>query len=120
MKNSLYTKKQKICNFFTDKNEVEMFWKTLWQKEDIGKPDAYWLKEIENLFISIIPNLDENEIEIDDDIINEAIKKKRNWSSPGPNLIVNFWLKKLNSIRKVVKTLFDKFTNTTIHLSNWF
>ena len=45
-----------------------------------------WLCEIEKLFINLIPQLNTDNLIVTDKIIVDAIKKKRNWSSPGPDL----------------------------------
>ena len=71
---------------------MEHFWKSLWEKDDTGNPEAEWLKEYEALFSSVITEIHEGILKIDEDTIWKAIKKKRNWSDPGPDGIVNFWL----------------------------
>ena len=80
--------------FFTDPNEVIEFWKALWCKQDEGNPEAEWLDEYATLFEEKIPRINSEELIIEDDDIDKAIKKKRNWSGTGPDKIVNFWWKK--------------------------
>ena len=67
-----------------------MFWKSLWEKSDEGNPNTTWVKEYENLFSSIIPEIDCGNIDVTKSMVWNAIKKKRNWSASGPDGIVNF------------------------------
>ena len=97
---------EKERKFFNKHDDVINFWKTLWCKVDQGKPNAEWLKDYIELFETKIPDVNTGDIILEEiDIIN-AIRKKRNWSSPGNDLIVNFWLKRLTSIHGVIKNIF--------------
>ena len=101
-----FQKVTKTRKFFENSEDVLKFWKSLWEKDDQGKPNVDWLREYEILFKSIIPEIHTGDIEITDTIIWNSIKKKRNWSAPGPDLVVNYWLKKLFVIHKVIKCIF--------------
>ena len=57
---------------------------------------------------------------IRDSDIEKSIKKKRNWSATGPDMIVNFWLKKLIVIYTAIKSTFMNFINSDCELSTWF
>ena len=48
------------------------------------------------------------------------IKKKRNWSSPGPDLLVNFWLKKVIVTHEHITILFRDIINSSCELVKWF
>ena len=45
------------------------------------------------------------------DGVKKAIKKKRNWSAHGPDLLVNFWLKQLLVIHPVIEETFYEYYN---------
>ena len=48
------------------------------------QPTSAWIDEVEQVFMEIIPIIDTNPIPIDDKVIHKCIKKKKNWSAPGP------------------------------------
>ena len=76
---------------FDDVKVVEKFWRELWEKSDTGNPDASWLKDIEAKFAEIVPNVFDGDLIVDDSISRKMMAKKKNWSSPGPDKITNFW-----------------------------
>ena len=106
--------------YFEKPEEVIEFWKSLWCKEDKGNPETEWLREYERLFEEKIPEINTDDIEIEEEDITNAIKKKRNWSAPGPDLIVNFWLKRISVIRMKIKIIFMKIINAMFGMKMWY
>ena len=49
-----------------------------------------------------------------------AIKKKRNFSAPGPDLIVNYWWKKLDVVLILLKENFLCIINKALTVETWF
>ena len=108
-------------NFFNNaSSDVEVFWRTLWCKVDVGEPNVEWLNQIESVFEEKIPNVHESDLDINKGDIFNAIRKKRNWSAPGPDYITNFWLKKLTSIHQTIQKAFVIIINQEIMLPPWF
>ena len=103
---------KKSRKFFSDTKNVENFWKSLWCKQYTGNPNAKWLEEIEQVFTELIPIVHDGEINITQNDVTNFIKKKRNWSSPGPDLIVNFWYKKISSIHTISTYIFSAIINS--------
>ena len=51
--------------------------------------------------------------------VQNSIKKKKNWSAPGPDSIVNFWWKKLTSVINACVTLFYNLINVVMSIDKW-
>ena len=88
--------------------------------EDKGNPEAEWLQEYTKLFETKIIEVDTGDIILETIDIRNAIRKKRNWSSPGPDLIVNFWLKRLSSIHELIKSIFMSVINSRCEMARWY
>ena len=97
---------EKDRKYFDNADEVLNFWKKSWCKQDPGKPGVQWLDEYVKLFESQIPEVNVNNLVVTLSDTTNAIKKKRNWSSPGPDLVTNFWLKKLVMIHEPMTQVF--------------
>ena len=110
----------KSRKFFQTTDEVTDFWKTLWTKKDEGNPDAEWLNEIEKIFATMIPVVDTGDVITTPNEFLKCVKKKRNWSSPGPDLIVNFWLKKLTYTHELTHEIFHQLKNNHCRIPIWF
>ena len=115
----IFKEKEKERRFFNDPVVVENFWRSLWEKVDSGNPDAEWIKEIKNKFIELIPNVYEGNLVVNDYVASKAIKKKKNWTSHGPDKITNFWWKKLKSVSSMCTKVFNKVLNDDIELLCW-
>ena len=106
--------------FFPNSETVLDFWKSLWCKDDAGNPRAEWLKDYEDLFEQLVPIIDTDELSVTNEDMFGTVKRKRNWSAPGPDLIVNFWWKKLVVIILVLKDIFLNIINLRLAIENWF
>ena len=84
-----FEKFEKTRKFFTEPDEVIAFWKTLWEKEDAGIPNAEWLTQYNDLFTTLIPDVNNNDIAVTKETVWNCIKKKRNWSAPGPPMVLS-------------------------------
>ena len=47
-----------------------------------------------------VPEQEVGEINITKETNTKALKRKKNWSAPGPDEICNYWLKKLTTVHK--------------------
>ena len=116
----VYKEIEKERKFFNDADTVVNFWKSLWCKEDQGHPDAEWLEEYKSLFEKEIPGSNNENILLEPGTSTKAIKKKRNWSAPGPDLLVNFWLKRLSVIHLIINETFMDIINSGCSMEAWF
>ena len=98
----IYEEKVVEKKYLENAELVERFWRNLWEQADSGNPEVPWLKEIEEKFKQIIPNVDEGDLNVTNEICWETIRKKKNWSTPGPDKITNFWWKKLTYVIKFI------------------
>ena len=91
----------------------------MWEKTDTGNPDAPWLRDIEQKFASIVPNVHDGDLDVTKGVCWNTIRKKKNWSGPGPDLIANFWWKKLSSIIDSVTEVFREIFNEVLMIEQW-
>lgn len=103
----VYMEHAEIKRYFDNPAEVETFWGNLWKSPDIGNPNAEWLTNFQEKFAELVPNIYEGDLHVTPSICIEAIKKKKNWTSAGPDKIVNFWWKKLRVVTDFSAHIFD-------------
>ena len=68
--------------------------------------NAAWLEEIRSAIHSRVPELAEDDWDLDDTDAAKVLTKKKNWSEPGPDRLANFWWKPAHSLHKDVATAF--------------
>ena len=115
-----FKKGDKVRKYFENTEEVINFWKSLWEKDDPGNPNASWLDEYKLLFQQVVPEIFTGDIDVTNAIIWDCIRKKRNWSGSGPDLLVNFWLKKLFVIHDPIRSIFSGIINSPSEIETWF
>ena len=71
------------------------------------------------IIIIIIIIKGEGVVEFSEAECYDNIRRKKNWSSPGPDKIANFWWKKLDLV-KYVYPLFYRIINETIPAPEWY
>ena len=113
-------KKQSTTNMFENIDEAASYWKELWESKGTGNASAKWLEEIKNAFNEHVPEPSEEECSIDYEHVKKVISKKRNWSAPGPDKIVNYWWKKAESLHKGVATSFQEIGQGLCEFPLWF
>ena len=95
---------------FSDIVEAEGFWRRLWEERGTGDENAEWLKEIELAISQRVPSPTLGAWTLE---TNEALKvtlKKRNWSAPGPDRVVNYWWKRACTLHEGVASAFKTIT----------
>ena len=85
-----------------------------------GNENAEWLQEIISAISNKVPPQEENSLGLDSETIKEAIRRKKNWSAPGPDKIANFWWKKVDAIHKDIIDAFQIITRSTDDFPLWF
>ena len=98
--------------YFENTDEVNTFWRGLWETESKDNLDVNWIKEVEE---SMGAEVSEEEIaervEVTTDEVKRVIGKKRNWSGAGRDKIRNFWWKKLTVLHKHIASVFETLIN---------
>ena len=87
-------------------NEASSFWKALWELEGDGNIEAEWLDEIRCVMRENIPDLPEGSFELRAVQAKRVILKKKNWSAPGADHIVNYWWKRVNIVHDGIARAF--------------
>ena len=111
-------KSNKVQKYFENQKDVERFWRSLWEAEDKGNPQAEWLTTFREMFREMIPDTDVEVVFSEKDCF-DCIKRKKNWSSPGPDRIVNFWWKKLR-VTNYVYPIYLIIIQENVSLQKWF
>ena len=106
--------------YFEKPEDVEQFWRSLWQAEDSGNLAATWLDEIRIKMAEIVPDPHEGDLEITSSDCYRAVGKKKNWSAPGPDKIANYWWKKITSILPPVTSIFRDIINFELNIKRWY
>ncbi|XP_068750863.1 uncharacterized protein [Montipora capricornis] len=107
-------------NMFEDIGEPEGFWRTLWEEQGSGDENAGWLKEIEEGIRQRVPPASQEEWDLETAVIAKVISKKRNWSAPGPDRVVNFWWKRAYAVHEDVKINFKGISESLQAYPEWF
>jgi len=93
---------------FENITEAGSYWKDLWEQPSIAtNSDGTCLQDVRCAFAELIPDPPQEDFELDTVKCAYVIKKKRNWSAPGPDRIVNFWWKRAESLHKGIPASFQ-------------
>ena len=83
-------------------NGVEAFWKSILEDDKNHNDNVDWISKHEEMY----RNSPEQEwTEISKDEVTAAIRKTRNWKSPGIDNVPNFWLKNCETLHEDIATL---------------
>ena len=105
---------------FSDIVEAEGFWRRLWEKRVTGDENAEWLKDIELAISQRVPS---PTVGAWTQEANEAVKvilRKRNWTAPGSDRVVNNWWKRACTLHEGVAFAFKTITSNSCAYPNWF
>ena len=79
---------------FKNIEEASRFWMELWEKDGIGNRNTNWLEGMRTAIHCQVPAPpDENDVELDSRKAAGVLKRKKNWSAPGPDKLTNYWWK---------------------------
>jgi hypothetical protein len=94
--------------------EVELYWKSLWEEKAQHNEKADWIKREEREKIDSM-----NWMSIKTTETTSFLSKTHNWKSPGGDQIPNYWLKAFPATHSGI----TKFINTIIkepnHMPDW-
>ena len=105
---------------FTDVAETTAFWTKLWQTEGIGSVVSEWLHEVRDALGEKLSEPKEEAFELCVKQFERTILKKRNWSAPGPDRIVNFWWKRVNCLHSGITKSFQAEALEDQDIPLWF
>lgn len=107
---------QIIAKELPTKDDVENFWKGIWNKEGNFNQDANWL---ENLQTDYCSNARQKVYEIKKETVVKILKKLQMKKAAGPDLIGGFWYKKLESYIPFMTNLFESSFANEIEVPEW-
>ena len=100
----------KVTNM-PSKEQVETFWNGIWNKQANFNSDGEWLNNLERNYCQ---NATSKNYNIDQKILTNTIKKLPLKKSPGKDMIIGYWYKKLRSYVPHLTTLFACSLNEEI------
>ena len=92
---------------FTNIDEARSFWKSLWEEEGSGDTEAEWIEEVREATEDVVPEVPTDGWNLNAEQVTKIINRKKNWSAPGPDRIVNFWREKVTIFLKEIATCFQ-------------
>ena len=99
------------------KNEIETFWKSIWQDTNkIFNETASWLRELELTYCS---EVESNQYQITRDTLKTAVNKIHLGKSPGRDLIIGYWFKKLTFYIEPLANLYQNTFEGLTTLPDW-
>ena len=84
------------------------------------EPSVKWLTKIKSAVHKRVGASTDSEGLLDRDEAVKVIRRKKNWSSPGPDRIVNFRWKNTSSLHKDLLICFQSVANTREEYPEWF
>ena len=105
---------------FENIEQAASHWKALWESEGTGNKSAEWLEEVRQAIAGCVPESCIRECDIEYDQVKKVIVKKRNWIAPGPDRIVNYWWKRMETLHESVGLSFRKLGLDDNDVPLWF
>ena len=105
---------------FENIDKASGYWKELWETEVTGDKSATWLQEVKRAIHECVPPPDEGEWGLTEDEAVKIVGKKKDWSAPGPDKLVNYWWKKAEVLHNGVTTSFIAISMAQTDFPIWF
>ena len=86
------------------KSETIQFWTNLWGSAKSFNQQASWVSDVQ-MQLNNVPRM--SDWSIDTQLFTTAVKKVRNWKSPGLDCVQGFWLKHFTSLHSVLRSFFN-------------
>ena len=80
---------------FEDIEEASEFWRKLWEGTGSGNAGMEWIEDVREAMREAVPEIPTAEFKLTGDKLGQMIRKKKNWSALGPDLLANVWWKKV-------------------------
>ena len=100
------------------KEEVERFWRNIYEDEKIHNNEAVWIQETINdrktqsINLMEFPPISEREIK-------GILRKLSNWKAPGPDRVANVWIKKITSLVDPLTKCINKLIIEEENMPEW-
>ena len=88
-------KEQKKVDKVPPANEIEDFWKKIWNNEKKYNEEAEWIRDMERAS-EMYPTQEWEDILTEE--LSYALRRSSKWKSPGIDKVPNFWLHSFNSL----------------------
>ena len=99
------------------KYEVETFWKNIWRAPDkTFNENSSWLSELEMIYCS---DVQPKQYEITKDNLKAAVNKIHLGKSPGRDLLIGYWFKKLTFYIEPLANLYQNTFKGSTTLPDW-
>ena len=95
-----------------DADEARNFWSSIWENPVEHNTRAEWLKEIKEEMTGL--NHKQEDIEIEEGMVKEQLKKIPNWKAPGPDGVQGFWIKNLNGLHDRIAEQLNEIIRTGV------
>ena len=93
---------------FENIEQAASYWKAFWESEETGNKSAEGLEDVRQAIAGCVPESWMGECDIECDQVKKVLVKKRNWSAPGPDRIVNYWWKREETLHESVAFYFGE------------
>ena len=74
---------------FEEKEEASEFWRALCEGTGGGNSEMEWVEDVREGLREVVPEIPTTGFKLALDKVLQAIRKKKNWSAPGPDLLAN-------------------------------
>ena len=105
---------------FEDIEEASSFWRELWETRGSGNKDAAWLKDLEDDIARKVPPPPEDPWQLETSQAVRALLKKRNWSCPRFDRLVNYCGKRAHALHDGVTRAFLAISESEEEYPGWF
>ena len=100
--------------------EASSFWRELWEGEGTGNSQAEWLNEVRDAIFSKVPPPTEEAWTLETAEAVGILKRKKNWSAPGPDKLVNYWWKRAQVLHEGMARSFEAISRSDNDYPSWF
>ena len=100
--------------------EASSFWRELWEGEGTGNSQAEWLNEVRDAIFSKVPPPTEEAWTLETTEAVGILKRKKNWSAPGPDKLVNYWWKRAQVLHEGMARSFEAISRSDDDYPSWF
>lgn len=98
---------------FENIEDASNFWIELWETRGTGNKEAEWLSKIKEAIARKVPVPAEGSWRLECSEVVKCLLKKRNWSAPGPDRLVNYWWKRLHVLHEGITKAFVAISEST-------
>ena len=107
-------------NTFENVFQACSFWMDLWEKNGTGNEDVKWLRPIRKAIAKKVPPPSDESWGLHTTQAVTILSKKRNWSAPSQDKLVNYWWKRAQVLHVGVAKAFVCISESTEDYPAWF